>query len=104
MFKVQDRNKYKNKDRDKDKDRDGKNNKRRPKRDIAKYQIARDVTVDYKNMSLLQKYLNDRGKVIPRRITGVSAKSQRQLVRAIKKARFLALLTTGRVRNKENRY
>ncbi len=104
MFNVQDRNKYKKKDGDKDKDRDRKNNKRRPKRDVAKYQIARDVIIDYKNISLLQKYLNDRGKVIPRRITGVSAKDQRQLVRAIKKARFLALLTIGRVKNKENRY
>lgn len=83
--------------------RDNKNNKRRPKREVARYQISRDVSIDYKNTSLLQKYLNDRGKVIPQRITGVSAKDQRQLVRAIKQARFLALLITGRIRNRENR-
>jgi len=51
------------------------------------------VKVDYKDINLLQKYITDRGKILSRRVTGVSAKEQRDLVRAIKKARFLGLLT-----------
>jgi small subunit ribosomal protein S18 len=56
------------------------------------------VEIDYKNFSLLQKFLNERGKIIPRRISGVTAKEQRQLVVAIKRARHLALLTTGGIK------
>ena len=48
--------------------------------------------VDYKNIELLERYLNEQGKILPRRITGVSAKFQRQLTRAVKRARHLALL------------
>lgn len=62
---------------------------------IAKYQMPEDAVLDYKNVSLIQKYLNERGKIVPRRITGISAKNQRKLSLAIKRARFLALLTTG---------
>lgn len=70
--------------------------KRAPRqRNTAKYQLAKDAAIDYKNVSLLQKYLNDRGKIVPRRISGVSAKAQRQLTEAIKRARFLALLDVG---------
>ena len=48
--------------------------------------------IDYKNVKLLQKYISERGKMIPSRITSVSAKKQRELATAIKRARFLALL------------
>jgi small subunit ribosomal protein S18 len=48
--------------------------------------------IDYKDVRLLQKYLSERGRIIPRRITAVSAKHQRELALAIKRARFLALL------------
>jgi small subunit ribosomal protein S18 len=52
-----------------------------------------DITeVDYKDTNRLKKYLTDRGKIIPRRITGLCAKHQRQLTRAIKRAREMALL------------
>jgi len=60
--------------------------------------MAKDADIDYKNVALLQKYLNDRGKIVPRRISGVTAKKQRQLSLAIKRARFLGLLTTGGVK------
>tara|TARA_R110002095_G_scaffold98842_4_gene86840 strand:- start:345 stop:608 length:264 start_codon:yes stop_codon:yes gene_type:complete len=49
-------------------------------------------TIDYKDIKLLQKYVSERGRIIPRRITAVSAKHQRALANAIKRARFLALL------------
>ena len=48
--------------------------------------------VDYKNPQLLKHFLSDRGKLIPARISGVSARQQRQITRAIKRARMLALL------------
>ncbi|MBU0467843.1 MAG: 30S ribosomal protein S18 [Candidatus Omnitrophica bacterium] len=67
-------------------------------RNTAKYQMSKDTDINYKNVSLLQKYLNDRGKVVPRRITGVTAKEQRRLIEAIKNARFLSLLITGGVK------
>ena len=48
--------------------------------------------IDYKDVRLLQRFLSERGKIVPSRITAVSAKKQRELSRAIKRARFLALL------------
>jgi len=48
--------------------------------------------IDYKDVKLLQRYVSERGKMVPSRITAVSAKKQRELARAIKRARFLGLL------------
>ena len=48
--------------------------------------------VDYKDVKLLQRFLSERGKIVPSRITAISAKKQRALSRAIKRARILALL------------
>ena len=48
--------------------------------------------IDYKDIRLLQRYISERGKIVPSRITAVSAKKQRELARAIKRARFLGLL------------
>ena len=48
--------------------------------------------IDYKDTKLLSRYISERGKIVPSRITAVSAKKQRELARAIKRARFLALL------------
>ena len=49
-------------------------------------------TIDYKDTRTLQRYISERGKIVPARITAVGAKNQRALARAIKRARFLALL------------
>ncbi|MFK7945144.1 MAG: 30S ribosomal protein S18 [Paracoccaceae bacterium] len=49
-------------------------------------------TIDYKDVKLLQRFVSERGKIVPSRITAVSSKKQRELARAIKRARFLALL------------
>jgi small subunit ribosomal protein S18 len=51
-----------------------------------------NVVIDYKNPQLLKHFLTDRGKVVPARITGVSARQQRSITKAIKRARLLALL------------
>jgi small subunit ribosomal protein S18 len=48
--------------------------------------------IDYKDVNLLRRYVSERGKIMPNRITAVSAKMQRKLTQAIKRARFLALL------------
>lgn len=48
--------------------------------------------IDYKDTRLLEKFLSERGRIIPRRITAVSAKHQRALAIAIKRARYLSLL------------
>jgi small subunit ribosomal protein S18 len=48
--------------------------------------------IDYKDVRLLQRYVSERGKIVPSRITAVSAKKQRELATAIKRARFLGLL------------
>jgi len=53
---------------------------------------ANAPNIDYKDVRLLQRYVSERGKIVPSRITAVAAKKQRELARAIKRARFLGLL------------
>jgi small subunit ribosomal protein S18 len=48
--------------------------------------------IDYKDLDLLKKFITERGKLLPRRITGLTAKQQRDLTDAVKKARIVALL------------
>jgi small subunit ribosomal protein S18 len=48
--------------------------------------------IDYKDVKLLQRFISERGKIVPSRITAVSTKKQRLLAQAIKRARFMALL------------
>ncbi|MEQ8970472.1 MAG: 30S ribosomal protein S18 [Coleofasciculus sp. C1-SOL-03] len=48
--------------------------------------------IDYKDVELLRKFITERGKILPRRITGLTSQQQRALTRAIKRARLLALL------------
>ena len=67
-------------------------------KNTARFQLPKGADLDYKNFTLLQKYLNDRGRIVPRRISGVTAKEQRQLVVSIKRARHLALLTSGGIK------
>ncbi len=48
--------------------------------------------IDYKDVDLLKKFITDRGKILPRRLTGLTAKQQRDLTNAVKRARIVALL------------
>ena len=50
------------------------------------------VDIDYKDVKLLRRFVNDQGKIMPRRVTGTSAKMHRKLVRAIKRSRSIALM------------
>lgn len=64
--------------------------KRRPK--VCFFCVDKIEHVDYKDVDRLKKYVSERGKIIPRRVTGNCAKHQRQLTIAVKRARFMALL------------
>jgi len=56
---------------------------------------AQNLTIDYKHPEVLRRFVTEQGKILPRRITGTSAKNQRRLVREIKKARTIGLLPFG---------
>jgi small subunit ribosomal protein S18 len=66
--------------------------RRRRRKKICSFCANKVKLIDYKDTKYLQKYLTDRGKILPRRITGNCANHQRQLTRAIKRARIVALL------------
>ncbi len=59
---------------------------------ICRFTEAGVKYIDYKDIKILQRYISEQGKIIPKRVTGTSAKYQRQLAKAIKRARHLALL------------
>ena len=62
------------------------------RRKLDRFDADPSLEIDYKDAKLLRTFLTERGKIIPRRITGNSAKHQRELTLAIKRARHLALL------------
>jgi small subunit ribosomal protein S18 len=62
------------------------------RRKVCPFSGENSPAIDYKDVRLLQRYISERGKIVPSRITAVSAKKQRELAKAIKRARFLALL------------
>jgi small subunit ribosomal protein S18 len=68
---------------------------RRPfgrRRKVCPFSGAESPKIDYKDVKLLQRYISEKGKIVPARITAVSAKKQRVLSIAIKRARYMALL------------
>src|SRR4051812_24375328 len=68
-------------------------NRRDPLKKKADPLKVREITyLDYRDIRILERFLNDRGKLLPNRITGVTAKAQRRLEEAVKHARHLALL------------
>lgn len=69
-----------------------KRKKKKLQRKVSRLTIERVVYIDYKDVNLLRHYVTERGKIIPRRITGTTAKHQRMLTKAIKLARQIALL------------
>ena len=65
---------------------------RRPK--SCPFSSLDSATIDYKDVKLLQRFLSERGKIVPRRITAVSSKKQRELAREIKRARLISLASS----------
>lgn len=63
-----------------------------PRRKVCAFCVSKAKVIDYKDSAKLQSYISDRGKIQPRRRTGVCAKHQRSLAAAIKRARYIALL------------
>ncbi len=70
------------------------NNKgmRRPKRKVCSFCVDKAKDIDYKDLNKLKRYITERGKILPRRISGACAVHQRQVTVAIKRARHIALL------------
>ena len=62
------------------------------KKKYCRFKKARIKFIDYKDPQFLKKFLNEQGKILPRRITGTSVKFQRKVATAVKRARHLALL------------
>ncbi|HEY8531942.1 MAG TPA: 30S ribosomal protein S18 [Limnochorda sp.] len=67
------------------------NNRKRRKK-VCAFCVEKIPYVDYKEAGRLRRYLTERGKILPRRINGNCARHQRQMTRAIKRARIMALL------------
>jgi small subunit ribosomal protein S18 len=76
----------------KDKKDDKKETRRTPRPVAPCYFTQTGTEPDYKEVLTLKRFTSDRGKIIPAKYTGISAKNQRKLAREIKKARFMALL------------
>jgi len=67
--------------------------KQQPRRKKADPLKARGIKyIDFRDVKLLSRFVNEQGKILPNRITGISSKMQRQLTKAIKRARHLALM------------
>ncbi len=66
---------------------------RRPRKKVCNFCVDKHCTgIDYKDGGKLRRFISERAKILPRRITGTCAKHQRELTTAIKRARYLALL------------
>ena len=73
----------------------GRSDRPRFRKNIAKFILPKDTKIEYKNLPLLHRYTTERGKIVPRRISGITAQEQREMSMAIKYARFLGLLSVG---------
>ena len=65
---------------------------RKPKKKICSFCVDKVTSIDYKDIVKLRRYTTERGKILPRRISGNCAKHQRQMTLAVKRARNIALL------------
>jgi len=63
---------------------------RRPRR--KRCAMCDNKTVDYKDVPIIKKYINEKGKILPRRVTGTCPKHQRHVAREVKRARFMGLI------------
>lgn len=65
---------------------------RKPRRKVCSFCVDKVEDIDYKDIAKLRRYITERGKILPRRISGNCAKHQRQMTSAVKRARNVALL------------
>ena len=69
-----------------------KNNKNRKRRKVCQFCVDKCEHIDYKDTAKLRRFMSERAKILPRRVTGTCARHQRELTVAIKRARQIALL------------
>lgn len=69
-----------------------KNIKRSPRKKVCIYCVEKNDNIDYKDVAKLRKFMTEKGKILPRRMSGLCAKHQRMVASAIKRARVMALL------------
>lgn len=65
---------------------------RRPHRKVCSFCVEKIEDIDYKEVARLRRYISERGKILPRRVTGTCARHQRRLTIALKRARHVALI------------
>ena len=65
---------------------------RRIKKKVCAFCADKNLVIDYKDAEKLRKYVSEKGKILPRRVTGLCAKHQREVTTAVKRARHIALL------------
>ena len=75
--------------------RGGRGGRRGPKRKVDPFLADKTLQIDWKDPNLLSRFITERGKIVPRPVSGVTAKNQRKLAKAIKRARHMALLPYG---------
>lgn len=73
-------------------DRNDRRSGRKGRRKVCSFCVDKIETIDYKDVPRLRKFISDRSKILPRRVTGTCAAHQRELTTAIKRARHVALL------------
>ena len=78
-------------EKEKDRERSPRNAKR-PRKKVCSFCVDRVEVIDYKDVAKLRKFISERAKILPRRVTGTCAAHQRELTTAIKRARYVALL------------
>lgn len=70
----------------------GNRGSKKPRRKVCAFCVDKAEHIDYKDVAKLRRYISERSKIVPRRVTGTCARHQRELTSAIKRARFIALL------------
>jgi small subunit ribosomal protein S18 len=81
-----------NRDRDREGGKRGGGRMKRAKKKVCSFCVDKATSIDYKDINKIRKYVTERGKILPRRISGNCALHQRQVTDAIKRARNIALL------------
>lgn len=84
-------------DRDRDRDGDGRGERRqrRGKRKVDPFLADKTLKIEWRDGQLLSRFITERGKIVPRRVSGLCAKNQRRLKKAVKRARHMSILPYG---------
>jgi small subunit ribosomal protein S18 len=66
--------------------------RRAPRRKVDRFLADKSLVIDYRDPSVLKYFITERGKIVPRRVSGLCAKNQRKVTQAVKRARMIALM------------